>query len=87
MSARSHVDDVAVVMSARDEADRIAASVVAATGLCLWARDFAGYHQAGILEAYLILVSAAAATAAVSAARGVRATSCRGAPGRPESGA
>jgi glycosyltransferase involved in cell wall biosynthesis len=33
MSARSHVDDVAVVMSARDEADRIAASVVAAAGL------------------------------------------------------
>lgn len=64
-----------------------AASAVAATGLCLWARDFAGYHQAGLLEAYLILVSAAAATAAVSAARGVRATSGRGAPGRPESGA
>jgi glycosyltransferase involved in cell wall biosynthesis len=33
MSARSHVDDVAVVMAARDEADRIAASVAAAAGL------------------------------------------------------
>lgn len=49
------------------------ASAVAATGLCLWSRNFAGYHHAAMLGAYLLLVAAIAATAGLSAARGVRA--------------
>jgi hypothetical protein len=49
------------------------ASGVAATGLCLWSRKFAGYHHAAILEAYLLLVTVMAAAASVSAARGIRA--------------
>ena len=50
-----------------------AAIVVAVTGLCLWARGFAGYHHATIPGVYLTLVVVAAAVTAVSAARGTRA--------------
>ena len=50
-----------------------AAIVVAVTGLCLWARGFAGYHHATIPGVYLALVVVAAAVTAVSAARGTRA--------------
>ena len=50
-----------------------AAIIVAVTGLCLWARGFAGYHHATIPGVYLALVVAAAAVTAVSAARGTRA--------------
>jgi hypothetical protein len=51
-----------------------AASAVAATGLCLWARDFAGYHQAGVLTGYLGVTAVLAVAAVAGAARGVRAT-------------
>jgi len=47
--------------------------IVAVTGLCLWARGFAGYHHATIPGVYLTLVVAAAAVTATSAARGTRA--------------
>jgi hypothetical protein len=50
----------------------IAASAVAAAGLCLWARDFAGYHQAGVLAGYLGVTGVLAAIAA-GAVRGARA--------------
>jgi hypothetical protein len=50
-----------------------AASSVAAVGLSLWARDFAGYHDGVVLGLYLALVIAAATVASVSAARGARA--------------
>ncbi len=33
------------------------ASIVAAAGLCLWARGFAGYHHGGLVEGYLAVVS------------------------------
>jgi hypothetical protein len=46
------------------------AIIVAVTGLCLWARGFAGYHAGAIPGVYLALVVAAAAVTAVSAARG-----------------
>jgi len=49
------------------------AIVVAVTGLCLWARSFAGYHHPVIPALYLALVVVAAAVTAVSAARGTRA--------------
>jgi len=49
------------------------AMIVAVTGLCLWARGFAGYHHATIPGVYLALVVVAAAVTAVSAARGTRA--------------
>jgi MFS family permease len=49
------------------------AIVVAVTGLCLWARSFAGYHHGTIPAIYLALVAAAATITTVSAARGVRA--------------
>ena len=50
-----------------------AAIIVAVTGLCLWARGFAGYHHATVPGVYLALVVVAAAVTAVSAARGTRA--------------
>jgi hypothetical protein len=50
-----------------------AAIIVAVTGLCLWARGFAGYQNHAIPGVYLTLVVAAAAVTAVSAARGTRA--------------
>ncbi len=50
-----------------------AASAVAAVGLCLWASDYAGYHQAWPLGVYVPLAGLAAAAAAISAARGLRA--------------
>jgi hypothetical protein len=50
-----------------------AAIVVAVTGLCLWARQFAGYHHATIPAIYLALVVTAATVTAISAARGTRA--------------
>ncbi len=51
-----------------------AASGIAATGLCLWAPGFAGYHHDGLLGGYLAAVALTAAIATVSAARGVRAS-------------
>ncbi len=51
----------------------IAASAVAAAGLCLWARDFAGYHQAGVLAGYLGVTGVLAAAATAGAVRGARA--------------
>ena len=50
-----------------------AAIIVAVTGLCQWARGFAGYHEGALPGVYLALVVAAAAVTAVSAARGARA--------------
>ena len=50
-----------------------AAIVVAVTGLCLWARHFAGYHHGTIPGVYLALVVAATTVTLVSAARGTRA--------------
>ena len=49
------------------------AIVVAVTGLCLWARQFAGYHHGTIPAIYLALVVAAATVTTISAARGTRA--------------
>jgi hypothetical protein len=49
------------------------ASLIAGTGLSLWSREFAGYHQAGPIAVYFALVTAAGAVAAVSARRGARA--------------
>ena len=49
------------------------ASLIAGTGLSLWSRGFAGYHQAGPIAVYLALVIAAGAVATVSAGRGARA--------------
>ena len=50
-----------------------AAIVVAVTGLCLWAHQFAGYHHGTVPGIYLALVAAAATITTVSAARGTRA--------------
>jgi hypothetical protein len=50
-----------------------AAIIVAVTGLCLWARGFAGYHDTTIPGVYLALVVVACAVTAVSAGRGTRA--------------
>jgi hypothetical protein len=50
-----------------------AAITVAVSGLYLWARGFAGYHDPAIPGVYLALVIVAAAVTAVSAARGTRA--------------
>ena len=50
-----------------------AAIIVAVTGLCLWARGFAGYHHGAIPGVYLALVVVAATVTAVSATRGTRA--------------
>ena len=49
------------------------AIVVAVTGLCLWARHFAGYYHSAVPATYLTLVAAAATVTTVSAARGARA--------------
>jgi len=49
------------------------AIVVAVTGLCLWARHFAGYHHGTIPGVYLALVVTATTVTTVSAARGTRA--------------
>jgi hypothetical protein len=49
------------------------ASGVAATGLCLWAPGFAGYHHAGVLGGYLAVIAFAAIVATAGGARGVRA--------------
>jgi hypothetical protein len=54
-----------------------AASLVASAGLSLSARGFAAYHQAGPITAYLALVTAAGAVAAISAGRGTRAALAR----------
>ncbi len=51
-----------------------AASIVAVIGLYLWAPAAAGYHESWQLALYLPAVLLAAAVAAVSAARGLRAT-------------
>ena len=47
-------------------------SGVALAGLCLRARNFAGYHSGIVLSCYLALVAALAAIASVSARRAVR---------------
>jgi hypothetical protein len=47
-----------------------AASLIAGTGLSMWAHAFAGYHQAGPIGGYLALVTVAGTVAAVSAGRG-----------------
>jgi hypothetical protein len=49
------------------------AIVVAVIGLCLWARQFPGYHHSTVPGVYLVLVAAAATVTTVSAARGTRA--------------
>ncbi len=51
-----------------------AASGVAAISLCLWAHDFAAYHQVGQVGTYLLIVGVLALIATASASRGVRAT-------------
>jgi hypothetical protein len=51
-----------------------AASGVAAMGLTMWARGFAGYHRAGPVGTYLAVVTVLALVATVSATRGVRAS-------------
>lgn len=60
-------------VSAAVTAVAAAAIVVAVTGLCLWARSFAGYHHPVIPAIYLALVAAAAMVTSVSAGRGARA--------------
>jgi len=50
-----------------------AAIVIAVIGLCLWARQFAGYHHGTVPGIYLALVVATATVTTVSAARGARA--------------
>jgi hypothetical protein len=50
-----------------------AASVIAGTGLSVWAHGFAGYHQAAPIGGYFALVMAAGTVGAVSAGRGARA--------------
>jgi hypothetical protein len=54
-----------------------AASATALTGLCLWARGFAGYHSGAALCGYLAVVAGLAMTATVSARRGTRAARSR----------
>ncbi len=53
------------------------ASGIAAAGLSLWARDFAGYHQAGQVGCYVAVVVAGAAVACAGAVRGLRAALAR----------
>ena len=60
-------------MAAATMAVAAAAIVVAVAGLCLWAPDFFGYHDAILPSSYLVLVVTAATVASVSAARGTRA--------------
>lgn len=50
------------------------ASAIAAAGLCLWTTSFAGYRHADLAWVYLLIVVTIAATATISAGRGVRAT-------------
>jgi hypothetical protein len=50
------------------------ASGIAAMGLCLWARDFAAYHQVAQVGAYLAVVAVGAVVATAGATRGLRAT-------------
>jgi hypothetical protein len=54
-----------------------AASGIASTGLYLWARDFAGYHDAILLGGYLAVLSVAGTVALVTTARGSRAALAR----------
>jgi MFS family permease len=56
-----------------------AASIVAAVGLYRWAPQYAGYHEGWPLGIYLPVVLLAAAVAAVSATRGIRARRSAGA--------
>jgi hypothetical protein len=60
-------------MAAAAMAVAAAAIVVAVAGLCLWAPDFAGYHDAILPSSYLVLVVTAVTITSVSAARGTRA--------------
>jgi hypothetical protein len=59
------------------------AIMVAVIGLCLWARDFAGYHSSTICGIYLVLVATAMTVTAVSAARGARAALAGTTPASP----
>jgi hypothetical protein len=54
-----------------------AASATALTGLCLWARGFAGYHSPAVLTGYLAVVAVLAMTATTSSRRGNRAARSR----------
>jgi hypothetical protein len=56
------------------------ASAIAAIGLSLWAREFAGYHQAAQIGGYVAVVAIGVVAATVAATRGLRAT--LGRPGR-----
>jgi hypothetical protein len=56
------------------------ASAIAAIGLSLWAREFAGYHQAAQIGGYVAVVAIGVVAATVGATRGLRAT--LGRPGR-----
>jgi hypothetical protein len=51
----------------------VAAIAAAVIGLCLWARGFAGYHDATLPGVYLVLLAAATAVTVTSATRGTRA--------------
>ncbi len=64
---------VAAGVAAATMAVAAVAIVIAVVGLCLWARQFAGYHDPTVPGIYLALVAAAAAVTTVSAARGARA--------------
>ncbi len=64
---------VAAGVAAAAMAVAAVAIIVAVISLCLWARDFAGYHSVAVPGAYLTLVVIAAAVTTVSAARGARA--------------
>ncbi len=63
----------AAVLAAVTMGLALAASVVAALGLYLWAPAYAGYQQSWPLAVYLPALLLAAAVAVVSAARGLRA--------------
>jgi uncharacterized membrane protein YozB (DUF420 family) len=75
-----HLATRAAAVAVATMAAAAAASSVAVIGLGLWARNFAGYHNAVALGVYLAPLLAAAAVAAISAARGTRAA--HAGPGR-----
>jgi len=68
-----HLATIAGGVAAAAAVTAAAAIIVAVTGLCLWARGFAGYHHGAIPGVYLALVVVAATVTAVSATRGTRA--------------
>ena len=68
-----HLAAAAAGVAAAVMAVAATAIVVAVTGLCLWARHFAGYHHGTIPGVYLALVVAATTVTLVSAVRGTHA--------------